>query len=69
MFAQADCTLALAGWRSAAGPDKRDAYATYVAALDREAQAAIVLACRLAGPGEGRMGAPSVSSRKEPKHE
>jgi hypothetical protein len=48
MFAQADCTLALAAWRSAAGAEKGDAHAAYVAALDREAQAAHVLACRLA---------------------
>ena len=47
MFAQAECTLALAAWRIAPGHDKGDAHAAYVAALDREAQAADVLARRL----------------------
>ena len=47
MFAQADCTLALAEWRDAPRADKRAAHATYAAALDREAQAADVLARRL----------------------
>ena len=47
MFAQAECTLALAAWRVAPGSDKGDAHAAYVAALDREAQAADVLARRL----------------------
>jgi hypothetical protein len=48
MFAQAECTLALTAWRSAPGSEKGDAYAAYVAALDREGQAAHVLGCRLA---------------------
>jgi hypothetical protein len=49
MFAQADCTLALAAWYGAPSDDKGDAYTAYVAALDREAHAAQVLARRLAG--------------------
>jgi hypothetical protein len=48
MFAQADCALALAAWRGAASTDKGDAYAAYVAALDREDKAAQVLASRFA---------------------
>ena len=40
LFAEADATLALAAWRSAASDDKAAAYATYRAAQDREAQAA-----------------------------
>jgi len=47
MFAQAESTLALADWRVAPGSDKGDAHAAYVAALDREARAAEVLARRL----------------------
>jgi hypothetical protein len=49
MFAQAECTLAMAAWRAAPSGEKRDAHAAYVAALDREARAADVLAGRLAG--------------------
>ena len=40
MFAEADATLAIAAWRSAPAEEKGDAYAAYVAALDREAEAA-----------------------------
>ena len=47
LFAEADATLALAAWRSAARDDKAPAYATYRAALDREAQAARMLEVRL----------------------
>ena len=47
MFAEADATLAVAGWRAAPSDEKRDAYAAFVAALDRETQAARVLALRL----------------------
>jgi hypothetical protein len=47
MFAEVDATLALATWRSAARPDKPAAHAAYVAALDRESHAAVVLARRL----------------------
>ena len=47
LFAEADATLALAAWRSAASDDKAAAYATYRAALDREAQAARMLELRL----------------------
>jgi hypothetical protein len=48
LFAEADATLALAAWRSAASDDKAAADATYRAALDREAQAARMLELRLA---------------------
>jgi hypothetical protein len=48
LFAEADATLALAAWRSAASDDKTAAYAAYRAALDREAQAARMLELRLA---------------------
>jgi len=47
LFAEADATLALAAWRSAASDDKAAAYATYRAALDREARAARMLELRL----------------------
>ena len=47
MFAEADAALAIAAWRSVPAEEKGDAYAAYVAALDREAQAARVLALRL----------------------
>ena len=47
LFAEADATLSLAAWRSAARNDKAAAYATYRAALDREAQAARTLEVRL----------------------
>jgi len=40
LFAEADVALALAAWRCAPRADKRVAHAAYVAALDREAQAA-----------------------------
>ena len=48
-FAAADATLALATWSGAGWSDKRAAHAAYVAALDREAQAADVLGRRLRG--------------------
>src|SRR3954471_8433851 len=48
LFAEADATLALAAWGSAPSDDKAAAYATYRAALDREAQAAQTLQRRLA---------------------
>jgi hypothetical protein len=47
MFAEADATLAIAAWRSAPVEEKRDAHAAYVAALDRETQAAHVFALRV----------------------
>jgi len=56
MFAEADATLALAAWRSAARADKPDAHFAYVAALDREAHAADLLEYRIRGavsPGSG----------------
>ena len=47
LFAEVEATLALAAWRSASAETKSDAYGVYVAALDREARAADVLALRL----------------------
>jgi hypothetical protein len=47
MFAEADATLAIAAWRAAPREEKQDAYAAYVAAFDRETQAARILAARL----------------------
>jgi hypothetical protein len=49
MFAEADATLALGVWRAADPADKPGAHAAYVAALDREARAAEVLAEGLRG--------------------
>jgi hypothetical protein len=49
LFAEADATLALAAWRTAARPDKGDAHAAYIAALDREAHAAALLEYRIRG--------------------
>jgi len=49
LFAEADATLALADWRRAPRPRKSDAHAAYLAALDREAHAADVLADRVRG--------------------
>jgi hypothetical protein len=46
--AEIEAALALASWRIAARDSKRAAYAIYVAALDREGQAASQLASRLA---------------------
>jgi hypothetical protein len=43
MLAAAESALALASWRSAQRDEKRDAYEIYVAALDREADAAWLL--------------------------
>ena len=51
MFAEAEAALALAGWRLARRADKADAYAVYLAALDREARAARVLELRLVPAG------------------
>jgi hypothetical protein len=48
LFAEADATLALAAWSCAASDDKAATYATYRAALDREAEAARTLELRLA---------------------
>jgi hypothetical protein len=53
MFAEADATLALAAWRSAPRAEKSDAHAAYLAALDREAHAAEVLAGRVRGLTHG----------------
>jgi hypothetical protein len=47
MFAEADATLAMAAWRAAPPEEKADAYSAYVAAFDRETQAASILALRL----------------------
>lgn len=48
LLAEAEATLALAAWRSAPSDSKADAHGTYLAALDREAKAAEVLALRVA---------------------
>jgi hypothetical protein len=56
LFAEADATLALAAWRSAARADKPDAHAAYTAALDRETHASDLLEYRLNG-------APSLRTR------
>ena len=47
-LAEAEATLALTAWRLAQRDGKSDAYAVYVAALEREAQAAGLLQSRLA---------------------
>jgi hypothetical protein len=47
MFAEADATLAIAAWHAAPREEKADAYSAYVAAFDRETQAASILALRL----------------------
>jgi hypothetical protein len=47
LFAAAEATLSLATCLSAPTRETRDAYAVYVAALDREAHAAEVLAQRI----------------------
>ncbi len=44
LFAAAEASLALATWTRTVDGDKASAHATYVAALDREEQAARVLA-------------------------
>jgi hypothetical protein len=49
--AETDASLALTVWRSARSEDKADAYAAYLAALDREAQAAETLQLGLAPAG------------------
>jgi hypothetical protein len=49
LFAEADATLALAAWQSAARADKADAHAAYLAALDRESHAANLLEYRVHG--------------------
>jgi hypothetical protein len=50
VFAEVETGLALDIWYGADHEHKRNAYAAYVAALDREEQAANTLALRLAGP-------------------
>jgi hypothetical protein len=47
LFAEAEASLTLQAWSSAADEDKAGAYAGYLAALDREEQAARVLADRV----------------------
>lgn len=48
LFAEAQAGAALRAWFSAARHERNDAYAAYVAALDREEAAASLLASRLA---------------------
>jgi hypothetical protein len=45
-FAAADAAAALGAWRSAPSSVRREAYHVYLAALEREAKAADVLALR-----------------------
>jgi hypothetical protein len=47
-YAEAQAGVALHAWYSAARHERKDAYAAYVAALDREEAAASLLASRLA---------------------
>jgi hypothetical protein len=54
-FAAAESALALETWRSALDAEKGLAYGAYVASLDREEQAATVLAERLGGTGGPRL--------------
>jgi hypothetical protein len=51
LFAEAEASLTLQAWMSAPDEDKAAAYAGYKAALEREEQAARVLADRV---GDGR---------------
>jgi hypothetical protein len=51
MFAETEASLALTAWWSARTEHKANAYAAYVAALDREAKAAMTLQLRLAPAG------------------
>jgi hypothetical protein len=46
-FAAVESALALETWRTARDAEKADTYGAYVASLDREEQAATVLAERL----------------------
>jgi hypothetical protein len=48
LSAEAQAGVALHAWFSAARPERQDAYAAYIAALDREEAAASLLASRLA---------------------
>ncbi|HEX8855649.1 MAG TPA: hypothetical protein VF752_08605 [Thermoleophilaceae bacterium] len=48
VFAEVDSKLALRSWWDAPSGSKSVAFATYLAALDREEQAAAVLAARFA---------------------
>jgi hypothetical protein len=50
-FAETEASLALTAWWSARTEQKANAYAAYVAALDREAKAATTLQLRLAPAG------------------
>jgi hypothetical protein len=51
MLAETEASLALTAWRAARAEEKADAHATYLGALDREAQAAKTLQLRLAPAG------------------
>jgi hypothetical protein len=51
LFAEAEASLTLQDWSSAADEDKAAAYAGYRAALEREEQAARVLADRVRDAG------------------
>ena len=47
LFAESDAALALAAWNQAPHSERGPAHAAYVAACDREAQAASLLELRL----------------------
>ena len=47
LFAETDATLALGAWQAAPRSDKPGAHAAYLAALDREQHAALVLETRV----------------------
>jgi hypothetical protein len=51
MFAETEASLALAAWSSARSGEKAGAYAAYLEALDREAEAAGTLQLRLSPAG------------------
>jgi hypothetical protein len=51
LSAETEASLALAAWRSSGREEKADAYAAYLAALDREAHAAKTLQLRVALAG------------------
>ncbi|MEA2478381.1 MAG: hypothetical protein QOJ07_303 [Thermoleophilaceae bacterium] len=50
LFAATEATLELQSWTAAPSERKAEAHAVYVAALDREEQAALVLGNRLRAP-------------------
>jgi hypothetical protein len=55
-FAHADAEQAWRAWTDATPRGRRELHVAYVAALDREEQAAVVLAAVLAGGRQGTLG-------------